>query len=50
VSAAPVLVLAHAGHWLVSLSYFVPVIAFLGWLGWITFRDRVLRKGGNGDD
>jgi len=26
------LVLAHAGHWLVSLSYFAPVIGFLIWL------------------
>ncbi len=24
--------IAHAGHWLVSLAYFVPVLGFLGWL------------------
>lgn len=25
--------LAHAGHWLVQAVYFLPVIAFLVWLG-----------------
>ncbi len=27
------LVLAHAGHWLVQAVYFLPVVAFLAWLG-----------------
>ena len=27
------LVLAHAGHWLVQAVYFLPVVAFLVWLG-----------------
>ena len=25
--------LAHAGHWLVQAVYFLPVVAFLVWLG-----------------
>ena len=32
--------IAHAGHWLVSVAYFLPVVAFLGWLGVVTIRDR----------
>ncbi len=32
--------LAHAGHWLVQIAYFLPVVAFLGWLGWSTIRER----------
>jgi hypothetical protein len=24
--------LAHPGHWLVNIAYFLPVIAFLAWL------------------
>jgi len=32
--------LAHAGHWLVSVSYFLPVIAFLLWLVFVQIRDR----------
>jgi hypothetical protein len=23
---------AHVGHWLVNVAYFVPVVAFLAWL------------------
>ena len=26
------LVIAHAGHWLVTIAYFIPVIGFMGWL------------------
>ena len=33
-------VLAHAGHWLVSVAYFMPVVIFLIWLGITTLRDR----------
>ena len=36
--------LAHAGHWLTSLAYFLPVLIFLGWLGFITVRDRRKRR------
>jgi hypothetical protein len=32
--------IAHAGHWLVSAAYFVPVLGFLIWLGVTQLRDR----------
>jgi len=32
--------LAHAGHWLIGLSYFAPVIGFLLWLAVVQIRDR----------
>jgi hypothetical protein len=32
--------IAHAGHWLVSVAYFVPVIGFLVWLLIVTVRNR----------
>ena len=38
--AAPVLPLAHSGHWLVNLMYLAPVVGFLGWLGVVTWRER----------
>ena len=38
------MVLAHAGHWLVQVAYFVPVLAFLIWLVFTTVRER--RRGG----
>lgn len=41
------LILAHAGHWLVSAAYFAPVLAFVIWLGWVTVKER--REGGEGD-
>jgi hypothetical protein len=34
------LLIAHAGHWLVSAAYFVPVLGFLIWLGVTQVRDR----------
>jgi hypothetical protein len=34
------LVIAHAGHWLTTIAYFVPVVAFLGWLIVTQVRDR----------
>jgi len=34
------IVLAHAGHWLVQVAYFLPVLAFLGWLMFTTIRER----------
>lgn len=33
-------VLAHAGHWLVQVAYFLPVVAFLIWLGVSAWRGR----------
>ena len=37
---------AHVGHWLVNVAYFVPVVVFLGWLLVTQFRDR--RRGRSG--
>jgi hypothetical protein len=34
------MLIAHAGHWLVSAAYFVPVLGFLIWLGVTQVRDR----------
>ena len=34
------MVLAHAGHWLVQVAYFLPVVIFLVWLGITTVRER----------
>jgi hypothetical protein len=34
------MLIAHAGHTLVTISYFVPVIGFLGWLAFVQIRDR----------
>ena len=31
---------AHAGHWLVQVAYFLPVVLFLIWLAWTVVRDR----------
>ncbi|MEX2195224.1 MAG: hypothetical protein WD844_08045 [Thermoleophilaceae bacterium] len=39
--------LAHAGHWLVQLVYFLPVIAFLVWLGISQVK---ARREGDGED
>jgi hypothetical protein len=36
--------IAHAGHWLVSLAYFVPVLGFLGWLVITQVRERRANK------
>ena len=32
--------IAHAGHWLVNVLYFVPVVAFIIWLAITTIRER----------
>lgn len=37
-------VIAHAGHWAVNLAFAMPAVVFIGWLGWITYKDR--RDGG----
>jgi hypothetical protein len=37
------LLTAHAGHWITSIAYFVPVIGFIGWLIVTQWRER--RKG-----
>jgi hypothetical protein len=36
--------LAHAGHWLVNVAYFAPVVGFLAWLGWTELRGRRKRR------
>jgi len=35
--------IAHAGHWLTSIAYFLPVVAFLVWLGITQWRERRAR-------
>ncbi len=38
------LLFAHAGHWLVNVAYFAPVVVFLAWLGWNELSERRSRK------
>jgi hypothetical protein len=38
--------IAHPGHWLVDIAYFLPVVAFLGWLIVTQIKDRRGRSGG----
>ncbi len=37
--------IAHAGHWLTSIAYFVPVLGFLVWLAVVQIRERRGRGG-----
>jgi hypothetical protein len=37
---------AHAGHWLVNIAYFLPVVVFLAWLVVTQLRER--RRGRSG--
>jgi hypothetical protein len=37
--------IAHAGHWLVNVAYFVPVLAFLVWLIVTQIRERRRSRG-----
>ena len=32
--------IAHAGHTLVNLAFALPAVIFIGWLGWVTIKDR----------
>jgi len=34
------LLIAHAGHWLVSAAYFAPVLVFVIWLVAVTVKER----------
>ncbi len=34
------IVLAHAGHWLIGVLQFLPVVAFVGWLVFVHIHDR----------
>ena len=38
--------LAHAGHWIASLLYLVPVLVVVGALAWQSWRDK-RRRGGS---
>lgn len=42
---AAVTPIAHAGHTLVTIAYFLPVIAFLGWLVVTQVRERRRDRG-----
>jgi hypothetical protein len=35
-----VIVLAHPGHWITSVAYFIPVIGFVVWLLFVQWRER----------
>ena len=39
------LVFAHAGHWLESIVYLIPILGFAIWLAIIAIKDR--RRGGS---
>jgi hypothetical protein len=32
--------IAHAGHWITAVAYFLPVVAFLVWLAVTQIRER----------
>jgi len=32
--------IAHAGHWLVTVSDFIPVVGFMAWLGVTQWKER----------
>jgi hypothetical protein len=32
--------IAHAGHWITTIAYFLPVVVFLGWLAVTQIRER----------
>ena len=41
--------LAHAGHWIESVVYLVPIVGFALWLGITTMKDKLARRRGEGD-
>jgi len=43
------MVLAHLGHWYVSLMYFGPVALLAGYLGVQNYRDRRKRREEDGE-
>ena len=32
--------IAHSGHWVTTVAYFLPVVAFLVWLAVVQIRER----------
>ena len=40
--------IAHAGHWLESVVYLVPIVGFALWLAFTTIKDRRARARGEG--
>jgi hypothetical protein len=36
--------IAHAGHWITTVAYFVPVVAFLVWLAVVQVKERRERR------
>jgi len=42
-------VIAHAGHTLVNIAFAMPAVVFIGWLGWVTIKDRRSGGGDSGD-
>jgi hypothetical protein len=35
---------AHAGHWVTTVVYMLPIVAFLLWLLFVTLRDRMRER------
>ena len=42
--------MAHAGHWLESVVYLVPIVGFALWLAVTTIKDRRSRRHAEGGD
>jgi hypothetical protein len=38
------LVIAHVGHWAVTIAYFIPVVGFMAWLAVTQLRARRRQK------
>ena len=38
--------IAHAGHWLTTIAYFLPVVGFIGWLLVVQIRERRAKRRG----
>ena len=44
------MIIAHSGHWLINLMFALPAVGFLGWLAYITIKDRRKNPGAGKDD